>query len=120
MLKTEALRRLVAEALDTLKAREVVMIDVRDRCSFTDWIVIASGTSDRHVKSIASHLVTEAKQADTPPIGVEGERDGQWVLVDLADVVVHVMMPDARAFYGLEKLWQVDAAPKSARRLGSS
>jgi ribosome-associated protein len=118
MLKGAALRRLVADSLDSMKAREVLVIDVRDRCSFTDWIVIASGTSDRHVRSIALNLAAEAKQAGVPPIGVEGEREGQWVLVDLGDIVVHVMMPDVRAFYGLEKMWQVDAAPKQVRGAG--
>ena len=108
MLSTEQLHQLVLDALDTLKAREVLSIDVRRRCSFTDWIVIASGTSDRHVKSVAAHIATEAKQAGCPPVGIEGEREGDWVLVDLGDVVVHVMLPTVRAFYSLEKLWQVD------------
>lgn len=101
------LRGIVVKALDDLKARDVVEIDVRGKTSITDLIVIASGTSSRHVKSIADEVVKSAKQAGLPPIGVEGEREAEWVLVDLGDVVVHVMLPRAREFYGLERLWTV-------------
>lgn len=101
------LRGIVVKALEDLKARDVVEIDVRGKTSITDLIVIASGTSSRHVKSIADEVVKSAKQAGLPPIGVEGEREAEWVLVDLGDVVVHVMLPRAREFYGLERLWTV-------------
>lgn len=102
---TERLRNAVLKALDDLKAKDVVVIDVRQRTSITDDLVFATGTSSRHVKSIADEVVKAAKAINMPPIGVEGEREGEWVLVDLADVVVHVMLPATREFYGLERLW---------------
>ena len=101
------LHRTVTTALDDLKARETREIDVRGKTSVTDLIVITSGTSTRHVRSIADEVVRAAKKAGLPPIGVEGEREAEWVLVDLGDIVVHVMLPRIREFYGLERLWTV-------------
>ena len=103
----DRLRSLVLAALDDLKARDVREIDVRDKSSVTDLLVVASGTSSRHVKSIADEVVKKAKRAGLPPIGVEGQREAEWVLVDLGDIVVHVMLPRTREFYGLERLWTV-------------
>jgi ribosome-associated protein len=97
----------VHHALKELKARDVREIDVRGKTGITDFMVIASGTSSRHVKSIADEVVKQAKLAGIAPLGVEGEGDAEWVLVDLGDVVVHVMMPRTREFYGLERLWTV-------------
>jgi len=106
------LRKIVLDALDDLKAKDVSEIDVRGKSGVTDLMVIASGTSSRHVKSIADEVVKKAKHAGNPPIGVEGQREGEWVLVDLGDVIVHVMLPRTREFYGLERLWTVgDDAP---------
>jgi ribosome-associated protein len=96
---------LVVDALDDLKAVDTKIVDVRDLSSVTDFLVVASGNSSRHVKSLADNVVVKAKEAGCPPIGVEGERDADWVLVDLGDVVVHVMQPAARSFYDLERLW---------------
>ena len=108
----ERLRSVVLDALDNLKAKDVQEIDVRGKSSIADLLVVASGTSSRHVKSIADEVVKKAKHAGQPPIGVEGQREGEWVLVDLGDVIVHVMLPRTREFYGLERLWTVgDAAP---------
>lgn len=108
----EALRQTVQAALDELKAKEVREIDVRGKTGITDWMVIASGTSSRHVRSIADEVARQAKQIGCPPIGVEGEREAEWVLVDLGDVIVHVMLPRVREFYALERLWTVgDQAP---------
>ena len=101
------LHRTVITAIEDLKARETREIDVRGKTSVTDLIVITSGTSTRHVKSIADEVVRAAKKAGLPPIGVEGEREAEWVLVDLGDIVVHVMLPRTREFYGLERLWTV-------------
>lgn len=103
----ERLRLLVREALDNLKANDVAEIDVRGKSSVADLLVVASGTSTRHVKSLADEVVRKAKQAGQPPIGVEGEREAEWVLVDLGDVIVHVMLPRTREFYGLERLWSI-------------
>jgi len=103
----DRLRSLVLAALDDLKARDVREIDVREKSSVTDLLVVASGTSSRHVKSIADEVVRKAKQAGLPPIGVEGQREAEWVLVDLGDIVVHVMLPRTREFYGLDRLWTV-------------
>lgn len=104
---TERLRGVVLDALDGLKAKDVQEIDVRGKSSVADLMVVASGTSTRHVKSIADEVVRKAKQAGLPPIGVEGQREAEWVLVDLGDVIVHVMLPRTREFYGLERLWTV-------------
>ena len=104
----DEIRVLVMNALEDLKAENIVELDVRDKTDVTDYIIVASGNSSRHVKSIAGNVVMEAKKAGHPPIGVEGEIDGEWMLVDLADVVVHVMQPQIRKFYDLENLWQVD------------
>jgi ribosome silencing factor RsfS/YbeB/iojap len=103
----DRLRSIVLAALDDLKARDVREVDVRGKSSVTDLLVVASGTSSRHVKSIADEVVKKAKQAGLPPIGVEGQREAEWVLVDLGDIVVHVMLPRTREFYGLERLWTV-------------
>lgn len=100
-----ALRDLVLRALDELKAKDVREIDVRGKTSIADSLFIASGTSARHVKSIAEEVVKCAKQAGMLPLGVEGEQEAEWVLVDLGDVIVHVMLPRVREFYGLERLW---------------
>ena len=117
---TATLRKSVIDALEELKAKDVREIDVRGKTSIADLLVIASGTSARHVKSIADEVTRFAKKAGVMPLGVEGEQEGEWVLVDLGDVIVHVMLPRIREFYGLERLWtvgdhghEVDAAQAS-------
>jgi len=113
--QVEQLRQCVKAALDELKAKDVREIDVRGKTSIADFLVIASGTSTRHVKSIADEVVRYAKQAGMMPLGVEGQRDADWVLVDLGDIIVHVMLPRIREFYGLERLWTVgDDLPAAA------
>ena len=103
----EVLLKTVHAAVEDLKAKDVAEIDVRGKSSVTDFLVIASGTSTRHVKSIADQVIKFAKNLDVMPLGVEGEREAEWVLVDLGDVVVHVMLPRVREFYALERLWTV-------------
>ena len=110
----ETLLKTVLAAVEELKAKDVVEIDVRGKSSVCDYMVIASGTSTRHVKSIADEVVRFAKKLDVMPLGVEGEREAEWVLVDLGDVVVHAMLPRVREFYALERLWTVgDQPPES-------
>ena len=103
----QVLRRRVLDALEELKARDVREIDVRGKTSIADLLIIASGTSTRHVKSIADEVVKFVKRAGMLPLGVEGETEAEWVLVDLGDIIVHVMLPRIREFYGLERLWTV-------------
>ncbi|MBN8213157.1 MAG: ribosome silencing factor [Xanthomonadales bacterium] len=103
--------RQVRLAMEDLKAKDATEIDVRGKTSVCDYMVIASGTSTRHVKSIADEVVRKVKELDVMPLGVEGEREAEWVLVDLGDVVVHVMLPRVREFYALERLWTVGDEP---------
>ena len=105
-----SLRDVVLGALAELKAVNVRALDVRGITDITDTMVVASGTSDRHVKSIADRVLQRCKEAGFRPYGMEGERDGEWVLLDLQDVVLHVMLPRVREFYALEKLWEGGAA----------
>ena len=100
--------------MDDMKAVNIVTLDVRGVTDVADAMIIASGNSDRHVRSIADRVREFAKQAGHRPMGVEGERDGEWVLVDLNDVIVHVMLPRVREFYRLESLWDVTAARREA------
>ena len=106
------LQNLVTAALDDMKAVNVRVLDVRGLTDIVDTMVIASGNSDRHVRSIAERVVEKARAAGLRPLGTEGARDGEWVLVDLQDVLVHVMLPRVREFYGLENLW--DGGPAQA------
>jgi ribosome-associated protein len=107
-MQVEELRDLVTNVLEDMKAKDITVIDVRGKTSITDIMVIASGTSDRHVKSLAEAVAFQAKSAGEPPLGTEGMEQGEWALVDLNGVVVHVMLPKVRDFYQLERLWNVD------------
>ena len=109
-MKVESLQTLVLEALEDRKARDIRVIDVRGKTNITDVMVIACGTSDRHVQALAENVVEKAKQGGVQPLGIEGETDCEWVLVDLCDVVVHVMLPPVRDFYNLEGLWAMEAS----------
>ncbi len=95
----------ITSALEDMKAVNVKVLDVRGLTDFADTLIVASGTSDRHVRSIADHVIQQSKRNGFRPLGTEGEREGEWVLVDLQDVVVHLMLPRVREFYGLERLW---------------
>jgi ribosome-associated protein len=110
-MQVEELSDLVVKTLEDLKARDIQVLDVREKTSITDIMIIASGTSGRHVKSTAQAVAFQAKQAGEPPIGEEGLLEGEWALVDLNGVVVHVMQPKVRDFYQLERLWSLDAKP---------
>ena len=103
------LTELVLDALDELKAQAVKTMDVRHLTTVTDVMIIATGRSARHVRALAESVVERSKRAGIPPLGREGEAAGEWVLLDLADVVLHVMQPEVREFYDLEKLWDIPA-----------
>ena len=105
---------LAQTALEDLKARDLCVLDVRDLTPITDFMLVASGTSGRHVRSMADKLVEKAKHAGHEVLGMEGQDKGDWVLVDLQDVVVHIMQPEARAFYKLENLWEVGTDQQAA------
>jgi ribosome-associated protein len=106
--------KVVEHALDEMKAVNVTVLNVQKLTDIADTMIIATGNSDRHVRSIADRVIEHAKKAGFRPMGVEGERDGEWVLVDLQDVIVHIMLPRVREFYRLENLWDVSAARREA------
>lgn len=101
----EELLRLVTAEIEELKGDRVEVLDVRELTDVTDYMVVVTGRTGRHVRAITEKVVVSAKHRGAPPLGVEGEREGDWVLVDLCDVVVHVMQPETRDLYQLEKLW---------------
>ncbi len=104
-MKSADLTEIAVSALEELKARQIVTLDVSPLSNVMDTLIIASGTSSRHVKSLADNVAMQFKKLGSPALGVEGADVGDWVLVDLGDVVVHVMLPEARDFYDLEGLW---------------
>ncbi len=109
------LQQTIIDALEDMKAREITILDVRDMTTIADTMIVASGTSDRHVRAIADNVVEQARKSGHRPLGVEGQNEGEWVLVDLQDIIVHLMLPKTRDFYNLEKLW----APAPERDLAS-
>ena len=104
-MQVNAIRDIAINALEDAKALDIKCIDVKGLSSVTDYMVIASGTSKRHVRSMADNLAVKAKKSGLIPLGTEGEEEAEWILVDLGDVLVNVMMPDTRTLYDLEKLW---------------
>jgi ribosome-associated protein len=112
-LTTNQFEKLVVSSLEDFKATDTLVVDVSGKSPLTERMVIASGNSTRHVKSMAENLIVKAKAAGYPPLGVEGMSGGEWVLVDLNDVIVHLMLPQTRAFYNLEKLWEASADHRS-------
>ncbi len=121
-MQVEQLRDLVVTTLEDMKAFDIVSLDVRGKTAITDYFVIASGNSDRHVKSSAESVAFQAKHAGQAPIGAEGLQEGEWALIDLNGVVVHIMQPRVRDFYQLERLWDVDppTAERVSKERGSS
>jgi ribosome-associated protein len=114
-IESQALKDLVRAVLEDAKGEDIQEIDLRDRSSFADFMVVASGTSTRQVKAMADRVVQRVKAEGITPLGVEGDREAEWVLVDLADVVVHLMLPQTRAHYNLEKLWSTPPTTRSAQ-----
>ena len=109
-MDSKALCVLVVEAREDVKARDIVKLDVSELTTVTDYMVVASGTSNRHVKALADAVAEKAREAGHKPAGVEGESGSEWVLLDLGDALVHVMLPSVREFYNLEKLWSISPA----------
>lgn len=116
--RNSVLEKLVLAALDEMKAVNIKLLDVRELTDIADAMIVASGTSDRHVRAIAQRVVEKAREEGRRPLGVEGQRDGEWVLVDLQDVLLHVMLPRVREFYSIEQLWEAPSARQ--RRAGST
>ena len=108
-MSSQELSALVLDALDELKAKAVKTMDVGHLTTVTEVMIIATGRSARHVRAVAETVIERCKQAGEPPLGREGEGSGEWVLLDIGDVVVHVMQPEVREFYDLEKLWDIPA-----------
>ncbi|WP_428609384.1 ribosome silencing factor [Sedimenticola sp.] len=115
-MQTDKLRDLIVNTLDDMKALDVKVLDVRGKTSITDLMVIASGTSNRHVTSIAETIAFKAKDAGENPLGIEGLKEGEWVLVDLNGIVVHIMQTKVRDFYQLERLWDMDSPADSVQK----
>lgn len=111
---SKSLQALVEDALDDLKAKDVTVLDVKDLSDVTDTLIIATGTSTRHVKSLATNVVQDTKDSGFPAFGVEGLDQGEWCLVDYGDLVVHIMQEQTRDFYELEKLWSLEPASRKA------
>ena len=109
-MNSEQLCELVVDALEEVKARDIVKLDVRELTTVTDYMIVASGTSNRHVKALADAVAEKSREAGHRPVGIEGEDGSEWVLLDLQDALVHVMLPRVRAFYNLEKLWSLSPA----------
>lgn len=113
-MNSEQLSELVVDALDDIKGLDIVRLDVRDMTTVTDYMILASGTSSRHVQALVDNVAEKAKAAGRRPAGVEGEDGGEWVLLDLEDALVHVMLPKVREFYNLEKLWSLGPGGEAA------
>ncbi|KEQ19287.1 ribosome silencing factor [Endozoicomonas numazuensis] len=105
-MQSEQLKQLVIDAIEEMKGNDITCLDVSELTSVTDYMIIASGTSNRHVKSVADNVIEKCKQSGARPLGMEGQEKSEWVLVDIGDVVLHVMLPATRAFYDLERLWE--------------
>jgi ribosome-associated protein len=114
--RNSELEKLVLAALDEMKAVNIKLLDVRGLTDIADAMIVASGTSDRHVRAIADRVVEKVRERGRRPYGVEGKNDGEWVLVDLQDVLLHVMLPRVREFYAIEQLWEAPAKPARTSR----
>lgn len=117
-MDSKALSELVVDALESVKARDIVKLDVSKMTTVTDYMIVASGTSNRHVKALSDAVAEKAREAGHKPAGVEGEEGSEWVLLDLQDILVHVMLPRVREFYNLEKLWSLSPSSDAVAKDG--
>lgn len=113
-MNSDELCDLVVDALEEIKGQDIVKLDVRNMTTVTDWMIVASGTSGRHVQALIENVALKSKAAGHRPSGIEGEDGGEWVLLDLQDALVHVMLPKIREFYNLEKLWSITPSGDAA------
>jgi ribosome-associated protein len=113
-MNSEELADLAVDALEEIKGLDIIRLDVSNMTTVTDWMVVASGTSSRHVQALVENVAEKAKAAGHRPSGIEGESGGEWVLLDLQDALVHVMLPKVRDFYNLEKLWSITPSGDAA------
>jgi len=113
-MNSEELADLAVDALEEIKGLDIIKLDVSDMTTVTDWMIVASGTSGRHVRALVDNVAEKAKAAGHRPSGIEGESGGEWVLLDLQDALVHVMLPKIREFYNLEKLWSITPSGDAA------
>ena len=109
-IATAALCKRIETILDTNKAEEIATLNLRDKCSFADFMIVASGRAPRHVSALADYVADMLKKSGTPPLSVEGKESGDWVLIDAGDIVVHIFRPEVRQFYNIEKMWALPAA----------
>lgn len=117
-MQAEQILKIVQEVLDERKGQNITTLDVRGKTSFTDYMVVVTGTSDRHLKSLCDYVAEKLKESGIKPLGIEGDLGSDWVLLDLGDVIVHAMNAQARGFYQLEKLWSVDDSKESEQQVG--
>lgn len=117
-MQTEDLLKIVQTVLDERKGQYITILDVKDKTSFTDYMVIVTGTSGRHLKSMCDHVAEAMKEQGYPPLGMEGDMGSDWILLDLGDIIVHAFTAQTREFYQLEKLWSVDGVKEKASVAG--
>lgn len=118
-MQTDELLKIVQDTLDERKGIDITTIDVKDKTSVTDYMVVVTGNSTRHVKALCDYVVENIKKRNFKPLGMEGENGAEWVLLDLGDVVVHIMTEQTRDFYQLEKLWSVDHVDQAFEEVNS-
>jgi len=117
-MQAEQILKIVQDVLDERKGQNITTLDVRGKTSFTDYMVVVTGTSDRHLKSLCDYVAEKLKESGIKPLGIEGDLGSDWVLLDLGDVIVHAMNAQARGFYQLEKLWSVDDSKEDEQQAG--
>lgn len=117
-MQAEELLKIAQDVLDERKGQTITTLDVRGKTSFTDYMVVVTGTSDRHIKALCDYIIEKVKENGFRPLGMEGDLGSDWVLLDLGDVIVHAMTAQAREYYQLEKLWSVDGPKATEQQAG--